>query len=181
MEEENQLEANSVRTSDALPGRDHDAAADPNSNSLGNPASTDSQPKYMANSSENAKHNTANGFQKPTALSEVDPNSVSLADDASSKEWSRSEADTNPIVNSKYVSIAEPADEETTSNPNIEQVLPEGEENQEPEDNEGTQFGVKRKKKRKPKSKRGLVLLRALYHKYCTNPDFFSLECPSWF
>ena len=181
MEEENQLEANGVRTSDALPGHDHDAAADPDGNSLGKPASTDSQPNHMAKSNENAKHNSANGVQKPTALSEVDPNSVSLANHASSKEWSRSEADTNPIVNSKHASIAEPADEEAASNPNIEQVLPEGEESQEPEDDEGTQVGVKKKKKRKPKSKRGLVLLRALYHKYWTNPDFFSLECPQWF
>jgi hypothetical protein len=164
MEEENQvLEKKGVESPDALSRNGYHSAVDPNGNTVKDPSSDASQSDHVTNTSEDAKHNSANGVQKHTALSEIDPNSVSLANDASSKEWSRSEADTNPIVNSKNAPIMIPDDDddEAPSNPNIEQILPEGEEDQEPEDNGDAQVGVKKRKKRKPKSKRGLVLLRA--------------------
>lgn len=183
MEEEKQvLEKKGVESPDSLYGNGYHSAVNSNGSNVKDLSSDASQSHHVINTNEDAKHNSANGVQKHTALSEIDPNSVSLANDAASKQWSRSEADTNPIVNSKNAPIMIPDDDddEAPSNPNIEQVLPEGEEDQEPEDNADAQVGVKKKKKKKPKSKRGLVLLRPRSECYSANPEFIALERSKW-
>ena len=123
---------------------------------------------HGASMSENKNHNSTNGVSEPRVLTEVDPTSVPSASNISSKEWSRNEADGGPTIGSKNVSIATLAEGEPPSHPNIEPILPEGDENDEPEDEDtqaGAQVGAKKKRKRKPKSKRGLVLHHTLDHK----------------
>lgn len=99
--------------------------------------------------------------RKSAALAEVDLNSVSnINSDASLNTESKSAP--------KKVSIAEPDEEASGVNENLEIALPEGIDNEDRLDDEtgGANMplgvGEKKKKKRKPKSQRGLVGFKSI-------------------
>ena len=106
--------------------------------------------------------NSANGnsSKKSTALTEVDPNSVSKANDNASAT-----TESNSASHLKKTSIAEASEEASGKDTTLEAASPGDKDDEENLDDDigglNAQMGVgemkKKRKKRKPKSKRGLV------------------------
>ena len=99
-----------------------------------------------------------------TALAEVDQNSRS---NANSNESVNTKS--KPAANAKHVSIAEPSEEASGVDENLEVALPEGEGHEVRLDDDiggaNTQMeigGKKKNKKKKPKSQRGLVRFQSI-------------------
>ena len=99
-------------------------------------------------------------FKESTALTEIDANSASnVINNTCVSTKPKSATDT------KQVSIAEPNEETSGVNEDLEVALPEGDDHEDRVDDDvggaGMQMGVgvtkKKKKKKKPKSRRGLV------------------------
>ena len=98
--------------------------------------------------------------KKSTALAEVDTNAVSNVNSNAPVNTK-----SKPVADQKRVSIAEPSEEASRADENLEVALPEGEDHEDRSDDDiggvDMEMGVgekkKRGKKKKPKSKRGLV------------------------
>ena len=116
----------------------------------------------------NPEHESINGSLKATALSEINPNTVTDVNGASSKQDVSNDIDAQPIFTPKKVTIAEVEEKEACGDPSFERVLPDGDDLDDgPEDDQTANpqmgIGTKKKKKRKPKSKRGLVIIQSLH------------------
>lgn len=100
-------------------------------------------------------------FEESIALAEIDANSVSKVDNNTCvSTMPKSAADL------RQVSIAEPNEETSGVNENFEVALPDGNDHEDRVDSDagGAEMqmgvgGIKKKKKKRPKSKRGLVRL----------------------
>ena len=107
-----------------------------------------------------------NTSKESTALAEVNSNSVSNVNSNTSVSTKH-----NSAAEPKNVSIAEPNEETGGVDENLEVVLPEGDDHEDRVDddvggaNMQMEVGGKRKKnkKKKPKSKRGLVRSQSLF------------------
>lgn len=107
-----------------------------------------------------------NTSKESTTLAEVDSNSVSNVD-------SNNSVSTKPhsAADPRKVSVAEPIEETSGIDENLELALPEGDDHEDRVDDDvgGTNMQMevggkqKKRKKRKPKSKRGLVRSQSLF------------------
>lgn len=125
-----------------------------------NSAAVEQKPLSGLNLISDASTN-GNTSRKSAALAEVDLNSVSnINSDASLNTESKSAP--------KKVSIAEPDEEASGVNENLEIALPEGIDNGDRLDDDAgganmpVGVGEKKKKKKKPKSQRGLVGFKSI-------------------